>query len=90
MESRTWWAERAPIAASVLMEFGSIGQLWQMWHEHSSLGQNPWSWLAVLLALLLYVWHYRVCAPQLVWCLRAAWLSCGVVSAVFLTVLHFR
>jgi len=83
-------AAQAPIGASVLMEAGSVGQVVRMWRVHSALGQNPWSWASVLAALLLYCWHYRVCAPQLVWARRACWLSVVVVGAVLITVLYFN
>lgn len=77
-----------PIATTLLLEYGNIGQLWRMWTDRTAAGQELTSWLAVWMALLLWLNFYR--AHQL---RGAFWATCAGVTlntAVWLTVLYFR
>jgi hypothetical protein len=49
-----------PWITVLLLEGANVGQLWRMWTAHSSLGQNPYSWMLVGAALLLWINFYRV------------------------------
>jgi uncharacterized protein with PQ loop repeat len=49
-----------PLFASVLIEWSNIGQLWKMWKYHTAAGQNLYSYIAVLAAILLWLLYYRL------------------------------
>lgn len=55
---------KTPIITTLLLEYANLGQLWRMWSEHSALGQNIWSWLAVHVALWAWWNFYRVMLPD--------------------------
>lgn len=89
------WSNKAvvawsPILAGVLIETGGLSQIFRMWSEQSAEGQSLLGWIAVLLALLLWLNFYRVCTPEQK---SAFWVTAvGVLVnlGVIGTVLWFR
>lgn len=49
-----------PLISSAFIECGNIGQLWRMWTERTAAGQNLWSYVSILIALLLWVVYFRL------------------------------
>ena len=85
------WVARTPMLTVILLEYASVGQLWRMWTQHSALGQNVWSWVAVNLALWLWLNFYRVCAGGLnTWAARATMLGIVLNGAVIASVTYLR
>ena len=82
--------EKTPIATTLLLEYANVGQLWRMWHVHSALGQNVWSWLSVHAALWLWWNYYRVMLPNDKYARRATAVGLVLNAAVVLTVVYFR
>lgn len=81
--------EYTPIATTLLLEYANVGQLYRMWREHSALGQNVWSWLAVNAALWLWL-NFYVQTGNLTWAVRATKVGIALNTAVVLTVAYFR
>ncbi len=90
--SDTKWVARTPIATTLLLEYANVGQLWRMWHVHSALGQNVWSWAAVNAALWLWLNFYRVIVPGGMHSFAARATMVGIVlnGAVIASVVYFR
>jgi hypothetical protein len=86
------WVARTPLLTVLLLEYANIGQLWRMWHEHSALGQNVWSWVSINVALWLWLNYYRVIVPGGLRSVAARATMVGIVlnAAVIVTVAHFR
>lgn len=86
--------EKTPIITVFLLEGANVGQMWRMWTQQSSLGQNPWSWALVSLALLFWLNFYRVVTPKArfaIWATAAGWfLNMGVILTVFWFQAHGR
>jgi uncharacterized membrane protein YbaN (DUF454 family) len=53
-----------PIFASCIFETASAGQIFEMWRQHSALGQSIFSWSIITLALLMWLNFYRVKTPN--------------------------
>lgn len=86
------WVARTPIASVALLEAANVGQLWRMWDVQSSLGQNPWSWAAVQVALWLWLNFYLVMVPKNQRRFAVLGTALGILlnAAVCLTVIYFR
>lgn len=84
------WVTKTPIVTAFLLEGANLHQLWQMWHEHSSLGQSPWGWLQVNLAMWLWLNFYRVMTPDAKWAMRMTFLGICVNTLVILSTLFFK
>lgn len=80
------WVSRTPIATSLLLDGGAIGQIIRMWREKSALGQSLLSWMAVILALVLWANFYRVITPTQYWArltiLLSIALNVGIVASI--------
>lgn len=83
---------KTPFLVAVFMEYANAGQLWRMWREHSALGQNVWSWVAVHITLWLWLNFDLVIVPggSKSWAFRATALGLVLNTAVILTVAYFR
>jgi uncharacterized protein with PQ loop repeat len=81
---------KAPIVASLLLEYANVGQLIRMRTEHTAAGQSLTSWLAVFVALLVWQNFYRVCTPTMLWARRMNFLGICMNLSVIATVVHFR
>lgn len=82
------FVEKTPLLSVVLIEYGNLGQIYRMWHEHSALGQNLSSWISVGAALLLWLNFYRVNKhPFAYW---ATVVGILLNAGVWLSVLYFR
>lgn len=81
---------KTPLLTTLLLEYANVGQLWRMWHEHSALGQNVWSWVAVNAALWLWLNFYRVITPDARIAQAATLLGILLNGAVIGTVLYFH
>lgn len=58
------WFKYWPILAIILLEGGSLGQIFTMLYKHTSAGQQLFSWLAWAIGLFgWYVW-YKMFTPQ--------------------------
>ncbi len=90
--TRSKWVLFTPIITTFLLEYANVGQLWRMWSERSALGQNVWSWIAVQVALWLWLNYYRVVVPggTRSWAFRATVVGCLLNAAVIGTVWYFR
>lgn len=84
------WVSKTPLLTALLFEGANVHQLWQMWTEHSALGQSPWGWLQVNLGLWLWLNFYRVVTPQAKWAIRATVGGIVVNALVILSTLYFR
>lgn len=84
------YADKAPIVATVLLEYANAGQLFRMWTEYTAAGQSLWSWLAVNAALWCYQLFYRVHNPGHKWVIRCNAFGIALNSCVCLTVAYFR
>lgn len=89
------WDNRAlvaktPVLTVFLLEYANIGQLWRMWAQHSALGQNAWSWLAVNVALWLWLNFYRVFTPEQKFAYRATQIGIVLNAAVVFSVVWFN
>lgn len=84
------WAARAPILATALLEYANVGQLWRMWHDRTSAGQELTAWISVFFALVAYQVFYRVVIPEQKWPARMNAVGIAMNIAVVLTVLYFR
>jgi hypothetical protein len=83
------WVSYTPILTTLLLEYANAGQLWRMWHVHSALGQNVWSWLSVNVALWLWLNWYRVFTPQS-WAIPATCVGICINGLLIATVFYFR
>lgn len=92
--SRVWnnpaWVSRTPIATSLLLDGGAIGQIVRMWRERSALGQSLTSWLAVILALLLWANFYRVITPDQFWARATILLSIALNVGIVASIIWWR
>ena len=81
-----------PMLVSLFMEYANAGQLWRMWHEHSALGQNLSSWVAVHITLWLWLNFDLVIVPggSKSWAFRATALGLVLNTGVIFTVIYFR
>jgi len=86
------YVEYTPIVTTLLLEYANGGQLWRMWHEHSALGQNVWSWLAVNIALWLWLNYYCVVVPGGLrsWAARATMVGILLNGAVIVSVVYWQ
>lgn len=82
--------KKAPIPATLLLEYANIGQLIRMWTYRTAAGQSLSSWFAVFLALCCYFQFYRIVTPEQIWARRMALLGIFMNLAVCFTVLYFR
>jgi hypothetical protein len=82
--------EKTPIVTTLLLEYANAGQVWRMWAERSAEGQSLAAWMAVSLALLLWLNFFRVCTPDRKWAFRCQLLGCAMNALVILTVIRFR
>jgi len=53
-----------PVLSTILIDLANIGHIIRMFQEKSSAGQNPYSYLMVILALVLWAEFYRVRTPE--------------------------
>lgn len=83
---------KTPLLVALFMEYANAGQLYRMWHEHSALGQNVWSWIAVNITLWLWLNFDSVIVPggTKSWAFRATAIGLVFNVAVILTVAYFR
>lgn len=49
-----------PLFASILIGWGNAGQLYKMWRYHTAAGQNIFSYISVLAAIVLWLIYYRI------------------------------
>jgi len=84
------FVEKTPIITTLLLEYANVGQLTRMWSKKSALGQNIWSWIAVHIALWLWLNFNRVMLPSAHWARRATILGIILNGAVILSVAYFR
>jgi uncharacterized protein with PQ loop repeat len=82
--------KRAPIVATILLEYANVGQLIRMWTYKTAAGQSLTAWFAVFLALCCYNQFYRIVTPEQIWARRMSFVGILMNSAVCLTVLYFR
>lgn len=61
---RHWLATITPVVTAILFECASIGQIFRIWSEQTSAGQNVTSWVSVLIAQALWLNFYRVKLPS--------------------------
>lgn len=89
---QTAFVEKTPMLVALCAEYANAGQLWRMWHEHSALGQNIWSWIAVHATLWLWLNYDLVIVPggSKSWAFRATALGLVLNTLVILTVGYFR
>lgn len=90
-----WWCcpntiNKAPILATVLLEYANVGQLYRMWHDRTAAGQELTSWVAVCLALICYCVFFKVCTPEQKWARYMNLLGVGMNLLVCATVIYFR
>lgn len=79
-----------PVAATVLIECASFGQIIRMFREGTSAGQSFTSYLLLIAALILWERYYALETPDqkpAVWTARASILVNVFVAAA---VLYFR
>lgn len=90
--SNTNLVAKTPIVTTFLLEYANVGQMWRMWSEHSALGQNVWSWLAVQAALWCWLNYYRVLVPagQRRFAMWATGIGICLNLGVVLSVVYFR
>lgn len=80
--------DKTPIVTTILLESANVQQLYRMWTEHSALGQSLTAWIAVNVALLLWLNYYRV--KGLRWALYSTFFGVTMSISVTLTVAYFR
>lgn len=92
--SRVWndrvWVGRTPIVTSLLLDGGAVGQIVRMWREGSALGQSLLSWLAVILALVLWANFYRVITPAQYWARLTILLSIALNAGIVASIVWWR
>ncbi len=84
------YVSKSPLVSSVMFEAATIGQIWRMTHEHTSAGQNPWAWFAIIIGLGLFVNFYRVCCPTQKFALWCAALSALLTTVGLGVVLYYK
>lgn len=75
-----------PMLASVLIEAGNLGQLYRMWTQHSALGQNVWSYVAVLAALIMWLLYYRFRLGRTL-AYYVTWIAVFMMAAIIVTII---
>lgn len=62
--NKEWLLKYFPILATVLFQLSTIGHIARMIKEKSSLGQEPLSWVFVLVGLFMWVAWYKTFTPE--------------------------
>ena len=85
MISRRQLVDSFPLFSALLIEYGNAGQLWKMWTQHTAAGQNIWSWVSTLAAIVLWLLYYRFRLGKSVayW---VTWVAAVMLSAIVVTV----
>jgi hypothetical protein len=81
---------KTPIITTLLLEYANVGQLLRMWTVRSALGQNLYSWIAVQIALWLWLNFYITMLPEAKFAKWATIAGITLNLAVVLTVAYFR
>lgn len=84
------WVSRTPIATSLLLDGGAVGQVLRMWREQSAVGQSLVSWIAVVVALVLWANFFRVITPHQMWARVTILLSIALNVGVVISVIWWR
>jgi hypothetical protein len=79
-----------PFCCMLLLEWANCGQLYRMWTEHTSEGQNPYSWMSVGAALVLWMVWYRTFAPEQKVAFWATLVGFCLNTCVWLSVFYWR
>jgi hypothetical protein len=89
---RPKFVEKTPLLVGIFAEYANGGQLWRMWREHSALGQNVWSWIAVQATLWLWLNYDYIIVPggPRSWAFRVTAFGLILNTAVIVTVIYFR
>jgi uncharacterized protein with PQ loop repeat len=75
-----------PLFASILIEYGNAGQLWKMWRYHTAAGQNLYSYISVLAAIILWLLYYRFRLGKTV-AYYVTWIAVFMISAIIVTII---
>lgn len=77
-----------PLVSALLAESGNAGQLWKMWAAHTAAGQNIWSFVSILCAVILWIVYFEKNLGK-TFAYWMAWVGAVMLSANILTVLYF-
>lgn len=85
-----WFINYSPVFSTILLEYANFGQIVEMWTEKTAEGQSLLSWLAVNLALWLWLNFYMVATPQRKWAIRCQMLGIALNLIVVFSVVYFK
>lgn len=81
---------KTPLVTCLLMEWGNLGQIFQMMMTQSAKSQNLLSWWTIHLALWLWYNYYRVVTPDQKLTIRITLLGIFIQGLGTLTVSWFK
>jgi uncharacterized protein with PQ loop repeat len=84
------WIDKSPIIATIFIEGANIGQMIRIWTEHSAKGQSLSSWIAVVIALVIWFNFYRVITPHSKYAKWTAVVGIILNIGVIISIIWFR
>lgn len=78
-----------PVLATILIELAGVGQMIRMFQVESSEGQNPFSYVLLIAALVLWERFYAIRTPNEIPAIWTARVSIIINVIVLATVLYF-
>lgn len=84
------YVKYTPILTLGLLESANVLQLIHMWSTGTSVGQSPWGWLCVNLALLLWLNWYTVFTPDQKLAIYGTCVGIVLNAAVIATTIYLQ
>lgn len=84
------YVQYTPLITTALLEYANVGQLYRMWTTWTAAGQELTSWIAVNIALVLWLNFYFVITPDKKWAIRGTLFGICLNFLVICSVYFFR